>query len=86
MGKRVQPGERVRRWRERVGKSHTEVGELVGLSGDAIRHFESSGKTISLAARVGLCREMDCPLSWLLSPEQMALARRIHDLIDRQAA
>ena len=88
MGKRIRPGQRVKDWRtsQKPRMTQAALGGRAGLSGDAIRHFENSDKTIALDAKVGLCHVMGCPLAWLLSPSEMEMAHRIRDLIEEQVA
>lgn len=87
MPKKIRPGERVRRWRLSQEPKITQaaLGEQIGLSGDAIRHFENTGKTIALPSKVALCRVMECPLDWILENDELIVAREIHRLLDEDA-
>ncbi|MCR9093434.1 MAG: helix-turn-helix transcriptional regulator [bacterium] len=60
--------------------TQAELGKRIGLSGDAIRHFEKTGKTIAFPAKVALCALMECPPDWIFDSDELTVAREVHRL------
>lgn len=83
-------GRAIRAWRTSQDPKVTQdaLGEAVGVSGSAIRHFERRGSAFPLAisVKVKLSRRTGIRLEELVDAEELELARELVAVMARDAA